>query len=203
MWVRQRTDKGQRATHSAGQTGQAHDVNVCNAIAVPVLIDRPWIRDLITAAALAGAATVHAGVICQWTDDTGRTHFAQVVPDKYKKVARCTDAQKFELSPEQERAAQQRLAQDRARARADAAKPAAPSASSAPPASSAASQARAKRPAQNVTDATECPTWWRLYDESVDCFGPFRTTRGAIKVEALDVCNVVASPEPKCGPRRN
>ena len=59
-----------------------------------------------------------------------------------------------------------------------------------------------KRPAELVTDATDCETWWRLYDESTACFGPFRTTRGATKVEAFDVCNAVASPEPKCGPRR-
>jgi hypothetical protein len=54
-----------------------------------------------------------------------------------------------------------------------------------------------------VTDETDCPTWWRLYDDSIECFGPYRTTRGAIKVEGFDVCNVVQSPEPKCGPRGN
>ena len=31
----------------------------------------------------------------------------------------------------------------------------------------------------------------------------YRTTRGAINVEGFDKCNVVASPEPKCGPRSN
>ncbi len=58
-----------------------------------------------------------------------------------------------------------------------------------------------KRPAEVVTDATDCGAWWRLYDESIACFGPFRTTRGATKVEAFEVCNVIASPVPKCGPR--
>jgi hypothetical protein len=58
-----------------------------------------------------------------------------------------------------------------------------------------------KRPTEVVTDATDCATWWRIYDASVECFGPYRTTRGATKVEAFDKCNVIASPEPKCGPR--
>lgn len=60
-----------------------------------------------------------------------------------------------------------------------------------------------KRPAELVTETTSCPTWWRLYDESGECFGPYRTARGATKAEAFDVCNVVLSPEPKCGPRSN
>jgi hypothetical protein len=45
--------------------------------------------------------------------------------------------------------------------------------------------------------------WWRIYDESVECFGPYRTTRGATKPEGFDRCNVVSSPEAKCGPRSN
>ena len=58
-----------------------------------------------------------------------------------------------------------------------------------------------KRPAEVVTEATACSTWWRICDESVECFGPYRTTRGALKAEAFDTCNVVASPEPECGLR--
>ena len=60
-----------------------------------------------------------------------------------------------------------------------------------------------KRPTETVNDSTDCTTWWRLYDESAECFGPFRTTRGAIKPEAFDSCNVIPSPDLKCGPRRN
>ncbi|MBX9818544.1 MAG: hypothetical protein K2X79_10980, partial [Burkholderiaceae bacterium] len=60
-----------------------------------------------------------------------------------------------------------------------------------------------KRPAETVTDATDCPTWWRIYDDSNACFGPFRTVQGGLKPEAFDHCNAVASPELRCGPRRN
>lgn len=146
---------------------------------------------------------VRSTPICRWVDDGGRTQMAAVVPDRYKTIATCTDSQKYELSPAQRRGAEQAAADDRARAARAAARPPAGPAASAPRPASSASQAQAKRPTQVVTDATDCPTWWRLYEESGECFGPFRTARGAIKAEAFDVCNEVPSPEPKCGPRSN
>lgn len=139
--------------------------------------------------------------ICRWKDDSGRTHLSEQVPDQYRKLAVCTDSKQYELSPEQQRAADLRADQARARAAsAAAARPAAP-ASGALRAAAAASGPVARRPAEAVTEDTDCATWWRLYDESAECFGPFRTTRGATRVEAFDVCNVIQSPEPKCGPR--
>jgi hypothetical protein len=141
--------------------------------------------------------------ICRWVNESGRTQIAEVVPEQYRKVAICTDSQKYELSPEQHQAAERRVAEDQARARQAAARPPGDRASSAPGPAEAASQPGVKRPTEVITDATDCPTWWRIYDESVDCFGPYRTTRGATKVEGFDKCNVVASPEPKCGPRSN
>ena len=139
--------------------------------------------------------------IGRWVDERGRTQIAEVVPEKYKKVAICTDSQRYELSAEQRRAAERRVAEDKARARRAAAQPPANGAASAPRPARAVSQSGAKRPTEVVTDATDCPTWWRIYNESVECFGPYRTTRGATKPEGFDQCNVVASPEPKCGPR--
>jgi hypothetical protein len=147
------------------------------------------------------SSTVGATPVCRWVDASGRTQVAEVVPDKYKKVAICTDSQRFELSPEQLRAARQRADDDSARAQKAAARPPlerAPNSASRP---GPASQPGVKRPIEVVTEATDCPTWRRLYDESVACFGPYRTTGGATKVEAFDKCNVIPSPEPKCGPR--
>jgi hypothetical protein len=141
--------------------------------------------------------------ICRWVNESGRSQIAEVVPEKYRKVADCTDSQKYELSDEQRQAAQQRVAEDRARARQAAANPPADRASDAARSARAVAQARAKRPTEVVTDATDCPAWWRIYDESVECFGPYRTARGATSVEGFDTCNVVASPEAKCGPRSN
>jgi len=104
--------------------------------------------------------------ICRWVDGSGRTQISEVVPDRYRDLATCTDSQTYELTPQQRRAAEQR-----------------------------ADEARAKA----VTDTTDCATWWRLYEESAACFGPFRTNRGATRAEAFDVCNEIPSPEPKCG----
>ena len=141
--------------------------------------------------------------ICRWVDERGRTQIAEVVPEKYKKAAICTDSRRYELSAEQRQAAERRAAEDKARARQAAAKPPGNDVSSASRPARAASYPGVKRPTQVVTDATDCPTWWRIYDESVECFGPYRTTRGATKPEGFEKCNVVASPEPNCGPRIN
>jgi hypothetical protein len=157
----------------------------------------------MAAAVLLAPSMANATPICVWLDDAGRTQYASVVPDHYKSVATCTESQQYELSPEQQRATEQAAREDRARARLDAAKLAASSTSKTPRVADAAPRAVAKRPAKVVSEATNCTTWWRLFDESAACFGPFRTTAGAIKVEAYGVCNVVPSPEPKCGLRRN
>jgi hypothetical protein len=149
------------------------------------------------------SASVQATSLCRWLDESGRTQIAEVVPEKYRKVAVCTDSKKYELSPDQRRDAEQRVADDRARAREAAAQAPSDRTSRAPRPARAASQAGAKRPTEVVTADTDCTTWWRIYDESVECFGPYRTTRGATKPEGFDRCNVVASPEPRCGPRSN
>ena len=164
------------------------------------------IRDLIALAAMALvmlSPALGATVICRWVDETGRVHISDVVPDRYKSAATCTDSQQYELSPEQRRDAEQRAAGERSSARNSAANSPTETASSAPRPTGTASQPGVKLPTEVVTDATDCQTWWRIYDESSECFGPYRTTRGGIKPEAFDKCNDVPSPELKCGPRRN
>ncbi len=158
---------------------------------------------LAAAALLLISCGAGATAICRWVDETGRTQFAEVAPDKYKKGAVCTNSQRYELTAEQRQAAERKVASDKAKARRAAVRPPADAASGARGPARVASQPSAKRPSEVMTEATDCSTWWRLYDESVECFGPYRTTRGATKVEAFDHCNVIASPEPKCGPRNN
>ena len=138
--------------------------------------------------------------ICRWVDENGRTQMSDVVPDKYKKSAICSDSQKYELSPEQEREAQRRAAEAQRRTRHEMAAPPTEAASSP---LGTASLPSAKRPTEVITDATDCQTRWRIYDESAECFGPYRTARGATKQEGFDQCNVIPSPEMKCGPRSN
>lgn len=149
---------------------------------------------LLTSASADGAGAA----VYRWVDDQGKVHYAEVVPQQYLGAARRVDAAANEPSAEQRRDALARARQQKSQAAAMAAErhgsPA--SAANAPSAASAAaaSQAAGKRPAQTPDDQTDCKTWQRLYKESIECFGPFRTVRGATKPEAFEVCNVVAEP---------
>ena len=163
------------------------------------------IRTVVSLVALAATlqiCTAEATSICRWVDAAGRTQISDTVPARYQSSAVCKDSRESELSPQQRQQAQQQAARLRAEAGNDRrSETGQPTAASAPAA--AASIAATKRPAQGVNESTDCKTWWRLYDESGECFGPYRTTRGATKAEAYDKCNVIPSPEAKCGPRRD
>lgn len=154
---------------------------------------------LLGGVALLGALSAQATVIYRWVDDNGRTHVSDVVPEKYRKSATRIDSSESAVSPERKRQAEEAaarikaLADERARSHQDR-----PASAPAP----AAASAPTKRPAQSVTDDTDCETWRRLYRESEDCFGPYRTTRGGTKAEAFEKCNPIPSPELKCGPLR-
>ena len=168
-----------------------------------MLPSRPTIAALaVTALTLLPAASV-ATPLCRWVDETGRTQISDLVPEKYRRAATCSDSQSYELTPEQRRQAERRAAEDKARARPPAASAPRARESNASGPAAPASQPKVKRPTEVVDSSTDCKTWWRLYDESAECFGPFRTTRGAIKPEAFESCNEIPSPEVKCGPRRN
>jgi Domain of unknown function (DUF4124) len=161
----------------------------------------PFTR-LLAGAALLCALSAHAAVIYRWVDENGRTHVSDVVPEKYRKSATRIDSSESTVSPERKRQAEEAAA--RTKALADEADRRRQAAQASAPASAAASAAGAttKRPAQGVTDDTDCDTWRRLYRESEECFGPYRNTRGGIKVEAFEKCNPIPSPELKCGPLR-
>lgn len=153
-------------------------------------------------AALASLGPLQAADIYRWVDEQGRTHLSDVVPERYLDSATRTDARVHELTPEQRREAEERTARDRLYAT-----PPAP-AVSVPPTSPATAPLATpvppvKRPVERVTVSTSCITWWRLYRESQECFGPFRTVGGGIKSEAFDHCNEIPSPETRCGPYRD
>jgi Domain of unknown function (DUF4124) len=163
---------------------------------------RPLVRALV-ASALWVSLAAQAAVIYRWVDERGRTHLSDVVPEKYQKSATRIDTGESAVSPERKRQADEAAARDKAFA--DEATKRRQSAQAAPPAAAASAAAPAtpaKRPAQGVTDATDCATWWRLYRESEACFGPYRSVGGGTKPEAFEKCNPIPSPEPKCGPVR-
>jgi len=158
---------------------------------------------LIAAALGLFSPVARSASICRWVDANGRTQMSDVVPDKFKQSATCSDSRKYELSPGQQREAERRVAEQQIRMRDKIAQPPKQAASIAPGTTKEKSLPIAKRPTELVTDSTDCQTRWRLYDESVACFGPYRTTQGATKPEGFDKCNDIPSPEIKCGPRRN
>ncbi len=147
------------------------------------------------------ALPAHATMICRWVDDSGRTQLAEIVPDKYAQSARCTDSKQYDIAPERTQQAQERARKLREQAglSSQSTGDTPPPASSAPPASAPPA---GKRPARVVDQSTDCATWRRLYQESASCFAPYRTV-GGTKAEAFEKCNVVPSPEPKCGPTIN
>ena len=152
---------------------------------------------LAAVGALAVAGAANSASICRWVDESGRTQISDSVPEKYRQSAKCTDASAYELSPAQTKQAQERAAREKAQSDRTAGRG---SVASGP--AGASSAPSTKRPVQGVSDATDCETWRRLYEESQECFGPYRTTRGTTKAEAFDKCNVIPSPELKCGPTR-
>jgi hypothetical protein len=145
--------------------------------------------------------STHAAVIYRWVDESGRTHVSDVVPEKYRKSATRIDTGDSAVSPERKQQADEVAARDKAVA--DEAARRRQSEQAAAPAPVASPPLTAKRPAQGVTDSTDCDTWRRLYRESQECFGPYRTTGGGTKPEAFEKCNEIPSPEAKCGPFRD
>lgn len=152
----------------------------------------------VMAACLAFGAS--ATDIYRWVDENGRTHLSDVVPERYRDAATRVDSRSHELTLEQQREARERAAREAERA--GRAPPAAAQAPQ-PPAPVVSPTAVVKRPAQTVTESTDCTTWWRLYQEGQECFGPFRLVGGGIKPEAFDHCNEIPSPELRCGPYRH
>ena len=157
-------------------------------------------RLVVMLGCLAVQGQIQASDIYRWVDDEGRTHLSDSVPDRYKDSATRVDSRRYELTPEQQRQAQDRAARERTRSATI--EPAVPAPSGAP-APVAAPPPPVRRPVERVTANTDCVTWWRLYRESQECFGPFHTVGGGIKPEAFDHCNEIPSPELKCGPYRD
>jgi hypothetical protein len=134
---------------------------------------------------LANAAAAGATVY-RWVDDNGRVNYSETVPERYRSVARPV------VVPAAAPAA------EAARDVAGAAAVGKPASAAQPvvrrPAPPAPPRPLGKRPARVPDDSTDCDTWQRLYLESLDCFGPYRTVRGGIKPEAFERCNEVPEP---------
>ena len=146
------------------------------------------------------SAGVFAATVYRWVDEQGKVNYAELVPERYRAVAKPVGAPANDPTAEEQAQALDRARKDKARAAAAGADRALPV--GATTAASDASPAAVKRPEQMPNDQTDCETWQSLYLESMACFGPYRTVRGGYKVEAYALCKEVPEPPPyRCLPR--
>lgn len=150
-------------------------------------------KGLAVAMLLAGPWGASGADVYRWVDDQGQTHFSDTVPEAYRDRARPLTLPGGPSAEERQRA---RARAEQARARADAGAPAAAEAAGeAPPPPEPAPQ---KRPARAPDPDADCETWQSLYQESLDCFGPYRNVRGGLRAEAFEHCTEVREPPPRC-----
>jgi hypothetical protein len=115
-----------------------------------------------------------------WTDDSGKTHLADSVPEKYRKSAVRIDSSQFEPTPEQQReAAAARAALEKKASAVSAPRPAAARTTPACPVR------RAARRAHRAAVGERMRRLQREYRESLECFAPYVNANGSLKPGAF------------------
>jgi uncharacterized protein DUF4124 len=141
---------------------------------------------LLLVAAVGARADVY-----RWVDENGKTHYGEVVPEKYKQKSRRVDGTGPEVTGAQRREAEERAAREKARLDAleksrDAKDDAAQRAAGSAPVAQAGS---------------ECEEQMNRYLESLACFDKYRNAQGrGAKVEGFQECKVVSQPQ-GCTPK--
>lgn len=140
---------------------------------------------------LIGIQQAAQAEVLKWVDENGRTHYGDVVPEKYRTPPKPVKLQDHTPSEADREAA-------RRRSEADKASLAAQSAPVAPQASAPSGQGKSRA-------VSECEKAWQEYSASQACFQPYRMARGAardggtgnaLNAEAYKKCKEV--PEPQC-----
>lgn len=157
-------------------------------------------RCALTAASLIGAA--QAADIYQWVDASGRVHVSDVVPEKYRAIAKRMDSQRFELTPAQKaeaQARQARRANSSAAASASAASEEQPGANQGNDAKSAPAASLSGPAKKAAPPPPDCQALWQAYADSQACFAPFQNVNGTMKPGANEACTELPDPSPRCG----
>lgn len=139
----------------------------------------PLFAVLLTLAANNGICSE----IYRWTDEHGRVHFSESVPESRKHTSRRVDTGNADISEERRREATASLKQ------------AQPTRKS-PATGDTLRTEEAPTPKTVKGDEDSCAEQWRRYHESDRCFAPFRLARGGIRPEAFERCQEVAKPNP-------
>jgi uncharacterized protein DUF4124 len=151
------------------------------------MISRIILTLFLSTACLAARADVY-----RWVDENGKTHYGEVVPEKYKQKSRRVDGTGPEVSGAQRQEAEERAAREKAKLEA------------LQKSRDAKEDAQARSPTAPAAQAgDEC----EKYLESLACFDKFSGTasnpspsggrvfhRGEIKPEAFEQCKVVPQP---------
>lgn len=149
---------------------------------------------LVVVVAACAAHFASAGDIYRWIDDQGRTHFSDVVPDRYRSKATRIDSKQFELSAAERAEVEARQAKERARQSAAKERAVVVGAPASVPAAASA-------PVVPRQFASECEKSWHDYRVSQECYAPFQRRQGGTRVEAYDICKApVPNPSQRCGP---
>lgn len=140
------------------------------------------IAHLLLASALALAATAAHADIYKWTDEQGRVHYGDR-PAPGAPAAERRELQVPELSEAQRQEAIERLERQRARLQP-------------PEGEGGAAIATPAAEASPAEQDNSCAAQMRRYNQSQECFAPFRNANGSVKPEAFRYCKDI--PEPQC-----
>jgi hypothetical protein len=125
--------------------------------------------------------------VYRWVDSSGRVHYGDIVPDRYKAGARLVDSRSSAPTSEQISEAKKRAERERLEAAQRERRAAA--APSIPP-----------LPAQaGGTAPQSCEAEWKKFVASADCYAPYLLYRGGIRPGAVEKCGPAVAT-PTCGP---
>ncbi|NUZ07857.1 DUF4124 domain-containing protein [Piscinibacter koreensis] len=157
-------------------------------------------RGLVLCAGLLSAlAPALAADIYRWTDESGRTHLSDVVPERYKRSAQRVDSRQFELSEAERRQGEARAAALRQAAATPASAASAPRGARLGAGGVRSAASGAPTAGSTAPTAEDCSMLQRQYLASQGCFAPCRQANGSINAECAARCPQVVDPSPRCG----
>jgi hypothetical protein len=134
---------------------------------------------------------VHGADVFSWVDEDGKTHYGDIVPERYKQKAKKLEG--VDVPSVQRQEAEARLGREQARAealrRAREAKlgEVQPNAEPSPDIAGAGDSTAGD-------NTNTCQAQLKKYLESLDCFAPYMIKGGAVRPEAFQHCTVVKQP---------
>ena len=156
--------------------------------------DKFWVVVLWMAVIGLPTQDGHATSIYRWTDESGRVHISDTVPEQYRASATHYDARAFERTEEQVR----RAAANRSRTAEALRPPLAPPRPSPPVVQSPGLTTLAKKPPPLDRETADCDALHREFKQAQECFARYRT-RDGVRGQAFQMCRDLPAPPDRCG----